>query len=90
MYYLCSGNKGADQVHSYPIADLCLCFHLCKKQVFSLRGSFNTVLYYGKNCIKKPGVSFTHIFILALGKTWNGMEWIGMEWNGLEWNGILS
>ena len=30
MYYLCSGNKGADQVRSYCAADLRLCFRICK------------------------------------------------------------
>ena len=28
-------NKGPDQLHGYHAADLCLCFHICKKQVFS-------------------------------------------------------
>ena len=23
--------------------------------------------------------------IVALSKTWNGMEWNGMDWNGMEW-----
>ena len=32
LYYLCSENKGADQGST---ADLCLCFHICKRQVFS-------------------------------------------------------
>ena len=32
MYYLCSGNKGADQVRGYREADLRLCFRICKKQ----------------------------------------------------------
>ena len=40
LYNLCSENKGADQLHGYCAADLCLCFHLCKKQVLSLGGSF--------------------------------------------------
>ena len=30
---LCSENKGADQLCSYGAADLCLCFHLHKKQI---------------------------------------------------------
>ena len=34
MYYLSSENKGADQLHSYYEADLCLCFCLGKNQVF--------------------------------------------------------
>ena len=36
LYYLCRENKGVDQLHSYRAgADLCLCFGICKKQVFS-------------------------------------------------------
>ena len=29
-YYLCSKNKGADQLHGYQEADLRLCFRICK------------------------------------------------------------
>ena len=39
FYYLRSKNKGADPLQGYCCADLCLCFRICKKQVFSLRGS---------------------------------------------------
>ena len=35
LYYLCSENKGADQLRGYSTADLRLCFHICKKPVFS-------------------------------------------------------
>ena len=35
LYYLCSENKGADQLRGYREADLRLCFRICKKQVFS-------------------------------------------------------
>ena len=41
LYYPCSENKGADQLRGYCEADLRLCFCICKKLVFSLRGSFN-------------------------------------------------
>ena len=34
LYNLCSQNKSADQLHSYRTADLCLCFRICKNQVF--------------------------------------------------------
>ena len=34
FYYLCSQNKGADQLRSYPEADLRLCFCICKMLVF--------------------------------------------------------
>ena len=35
LYYLCSENKGADQLRSYREADLRLCFRICKTLVFS-------------------------------------------------------
>ena len=35
LYYLCSENKGADQLRGYGEADLRLCFPKCKKLVFS-------------------------------------------------------
>ena len=44
MYYLCSENKGADQLRGYREADLRLCFRICKNPVFSRRGS-NTKWY---------------------------------------------
>ena len=31
LYYLCSENKGADQLRGYRKADLILCFCICKK-----------------------------------------------------------
>ena len=39
MYYLCSENKGADQLRGYRESDLRLCFRICKKPVYSRRGS---------------------------------------------------
>ena len=38
-HYPCSENKGADQLRGYREADLRLCFRICKKPVFSCRGS---------------------------------------------------
>ena len=35
LYYLCSENKGADQLRGYHEADLGLCFHISKMLVFS-------------------------------------------------------
>ena len=35
LYYLCSKNKGADQLRGYCEADLRLCFRICKTLVFS-------------------------------------------------------
>ena len=34
LYYLCSENKGADQLRGYREADLRLCFRLCRLLVF--------------------------------------------------------
>ena len=39
LYYPYSENKGADQLHSYCVADPRLCFRICKNPVFSQRGS---------------------------------------------------
>ena len=33
MYYLCSENKGADQLRGYREADLRLCFRICEKPI---------------------------------------------------------
>ena len=35
LYYLCNENQGVDQLCGYHTDDLRLCFHICKKQVFS-------------------------------------------------------
>ena len=35
LYYLCSENKGADQLRGHSEADLRLCFRICKMLVFS-------------------------------------------------------
>ena len=40
LYYPCSENKGADQLRGHREADLRLCFRICKKPVFSRRGSY--------------------------------------------------
>ena len=45
LYYPYSEYKGADQLHGYRDADLRLCLHICKKPVFSQRGSFKSVLH---------------------------------------------
>ena len=39
-YYPCSENKGADQLHGHRESDLRLFFRICKKPVFSRRGSY--------------------------------------------------
>ena len=45
LYYLCSENKGADQLRGYCEADLRLCFRICKNLVFSWRGSYYTIKF---------------------------------------------
>ena len=40
MHYPSSENKGADQLRGYREADLRLCFCICKKLVFTRRGSY--------------------------------------------------
>ena len=52
MYYLCTENKGADQLCGHRTAVLRLCFRICKKQVCSLRGSKHLVLHPGVACIQ--------------------------------------
>ena len=44
MSYLCSENKGADQLRGYREADLRLCFRICKTLFFTCHGSF---VFYG-------------------------------------------
>ena len=41
LYYLCSKNKGADQLRSNCEADLHVCFHIGKNPVFSRYGSYD-------------------------------------------------
>ena len=43
LYYPCSENKRADQLRGHREADLRLCFRICKKPVFSRRGSNQAV-----------------------------------------------
>ena len=45
LYYLCSENKGADQLRGYRKADLCICFRISKKPVFPRCGSYKDYLY---------------------------------------------
>ena len=56
MYYLCSENKGPDQLRGYSEADLRLCFRICKKPVFSRRGSFHCRAAGGKLVDATPDV----------------------------------
>ena len=40
LFYLCSENKGDDQLRGYREADLRLCFRICKKMILSRCGSY--------------------------------------------------
>ena len=51
LYYLCSENKGADQLRGYREADLHLCFRICKKPFFSQRGLFKTYVVGGNHML---------------------------------------
>ena len=51
--YPYSENKGADQLRGYREADLRLCFRICKKPVFSRRGSYS---------LESTSMIFYHIF----------------------------
>ena len=44
LYYLCSENKGADQLRGYREADLRLCFRICKTLVFSRSSSYRRIM----------------------------------------------
>ena len=67
LYYLCSENKGADQLRGYREADLRLCFRICKKPVFSRCGSncFSGILLKGSNmffrALTQPARGFQHL-----------------------------
>ena len=60
LYYPCSENKGADQLR--------LCFRICKKPVFSRRGSYAdcgkvfAVAYLSVNMYNKPGFDMEVVF----------------------------
>ena len=43
LYYPSGENKDADQLRGYRIADLRLCFRICKKPVFSRRASYGSL-----------------------------------------------
>ena len=55
MHFPCGENKCADQLRDYREADLRLCFRICKKPVFSRRGSnsWDPYLKYDINKIER-------------------------------------
>ena len=54
LYYPYSENKDADQLRGYREADLRLCFRICKKPVFSQRGSYNDLFLHLNSPISAP------------------------------------
>ena len=71
MYYLCSENKDADQLCGVCEADMHLCFCICKKTVFSRRGSYEHVMatlkYGGSKLVGRNGHNYpfyTYIIII--------------------------
>ena len=61
MCYSCSENKGADQLRGYRVADLHLCFRICKKPVFSQRGSFDCIFSFALQVL----ISFADFSLLG-------------------------
>ena len=74
LYYLCSENKGTDQLRGYREADLRLCVRICKNSVFSRLGSFFCyhllVLEFWWYIIKKVDIQLilfeVHIYFLFI------------------------
>ena len=51
-----SENKGADQLRSYCAANLLFCFRICKKPVFSQRGSYDINVMHGVYFLQGIGI----------------------------------
>ena len=71
LYYPCSENKGADQLRGYREADLRLCFRICKKPVFSRRGSYCNI-WCARN--KKPPAKHFETYMNSAPKRENENE----------------
>ena len=95
MYYLCSENKGADQLCGYHTADLLLCFHICKKLVshdaahmcMDTTGTFITQLnkYEQLKCVKESLFCNKIIFLLSNNNALNDItELKGFKVNTVE------
>ena len=59
LLYPCTENKGADKVCGYRTADLRLCFRICKKQIFAIRGSFSQTVSLQSVC---PILAYSSLF----------------------------
>ena len=49
LHYLCSENKGADQLRGYSEADLRLCFRICTQQKGFLVTQLNLYHFFSSN-----------------------------------------
>ena len=58
LCYLCSENKGADQLRGFREADLRLCFRICQNPVFSVAAHFTFEYIWFKDCCAGWGYSF--------------------------------
>ena len=87
LYYPYSENKGAVQLRGYREADLRLCFRICKKPVFSRRGSTYPDFYNGPGHVLSmkyvrellniyPNVDFLHLEDVVIGL---GLKRLGLR-----------
>ena len=67
MYYPCSENKGADQLHGYLEADLHLCFRICKKLVSHDEAHFNVLFIKTNVAVTKVFWNKTVELLIAVG-----------------------
>ena len=75
LFYLCSKNKGADQLCSYRPANLCICFRICKMHIFSifLQARFNETL---------TAVVTTYLEATVLSRIGENVINLSLSWNG--------
>ena len=70
MFYSCSENKGADQLHGYREADLRLCFRICKKPVFQRCGSYKKSMVNMESKLWFSAITnWSHVMILHVRTT---------------------
>ena len=61
LYYLCSENKGADQLRGYREADLRLCFRMCKKRFSHDAAHIMLPLFINRSKINELNVENTRL-----------------------------
>ena len=62
LYYPFGENKDADQLRGYRKADLRLCFRICKKPVFSRRGSYRSSTFLPSVYLSTSKCVYLHLF----------------------------